>query len=250
MDVRVRIGDSQIFTLKQAVLLYEEGNRTFATLHEVKSEPSGVRYLCAGQSVTTGFLETLAAGLGAGMAAEVLPEHVLARTPELIVWWSCEQQRLMFFGDGSAESRNLNGKKYPAPALSFHDSWPRTLCACSRRGLPTEGKHTTEERSLLEHGRSRESLLGQHESSRGCKCRLIRRLGERILRQRIHSPEWRSPSDNSSARLYRTLVRIGGTEAPLSRAVSRRLETDAARVRPTERVRDEPWKRTIFIQSY
>jgi PRTRC genetic system protein B len=119
MDVRVRIGDSQIFTLKQAVLLYQEGNRTFATLHEVKCEPNGARYLCAGQSVTAGFLETLAAGLGASMAAEVLPEHVLARTPELIAWWSCAQRRLMFFGDGNPEARKLNGKMYPHPPLVF-----------------------------------------------------------------------------------------------------------------------------------
>jgi len=119
MDVRMRIGNSQIFTLKQAVLLYQEGNRTFATLHEVKCESNGARYLCAGQSVTAGFLETLAAGLGASMAAEVLPEHVLARTPELIAWWSCAQRRLMFFGDGNSEARKLNGKMYPHPPLVF-----------------------------------------------------------------------------------------------------------------------------------
>jgi len=119
MDVRMRIGNSQIFTLKQAVLLYQEGNRTFATLHEVKCESNGARYLCAGQSVTAGFLETLAAGLGASMAAEVLPEHVLARTPEIIAWWSCAQRRLMFFGDGNPEARKLNGKMYPHPPLVF-----------------------------------------------------------------------------------------------------------------------------------
>ena len=53
------------------------------------------------------------------MAAEVLPEHVLARTPELIAWWSQAQSRLMFFGDGDPKTRNLNGKTYPHPALVF-----------------------------------------------------------------------------------------------------------------------------------
>jgi PRTRC genetic system protein B len=119
MDVRVRIGDSHIFTLKQAVLLYQEGNRTFATLHEVKRQPDGTRFLCAGQSVTTAFLETLAAGLGASMAAGILPDHVLARTPELIAWWSRAQRRPMFFGGGSPEVRKLNGKMYPHPSLVF-----------------------------------------------------------------------------------------------------------------------------------
>src|ERR1700756_2411742 len=117
MDVHVRIGDNRIFALKQAVLVYQEGNRAFATLHEVKNRPDGPPYLCAGQSVTTGFLETLAKDLGASMAAEVLPENVLARTPGQIAWWSRAQERLMFFGDGDPKTRHLNGKNYPHPAL-------------------------------------------------------------------------------------------------------------------------------------
>jgi PRTRC genetic system protein B len=119
MDVRARIGDRRIFTLKQALLLYEDGSRAFATLHEVKHQTGNAPYLCAGQSVTTAFLETLAKGLGANVAAEVLPEHVLARTSELIAWWSKAQPRLMFFGDGNAEAKKLNGKMYPHPALVF-----------------------------------------------------------------------------------------------------------------------------------
>ena len=59
MNTHVRIGDNRIFSLKHAVLVYQEGNRAFATLHEVKSWPDGPPYLCAGQSVTTGFLEVL-----------------------------------------------------------------------------------------------------------------------------------------------------------------------------------------------
>jgi PRTRC genetic system protein B len=119
MDVHVRIGDNRIFTLKQAVLIYQEGSRAFATVHEVKHHPDQAPYLCAGQSVTTGFLETLAKGLGANMAAEVLPDNVLARTPELIAWWSPATTRLMFFCDGDPKTRDLNGKMYPHPALVF-----------------------------------------------------------------------------------------------------------------------------------
>lgn len=119
MDVQVRTGDNRIFTLKQAVLIYQEGSRAFATVHEVKHCTDHSPYLCAGQSVTTGFLETLAKGLGASMAAEVLPENVLARTPEMIAWWSRAQLRLMFFGEGDPKTKNLNGKMYPHPALVF-----------------------------------------------------------------------------------------------------------------------------------
>jgi PRTRC genetic system protein B len=119
MDAHVRIGDNRNFSLKKAVLVYEEGSRAFATLHEVKSGPDVAPYLCAGQSVTTGFLEVLTKGLGANMAAEVLPENVLARTPQSIAWWSRAQRRLMFFGEGDSEARRLNGEMYPHPALVF-----------------------------------------------------------------------------------------------------------------------------------
>lgn len=119
MNIQVRIGDNRTFGLKQAVLLYQEGSRAFATLHEVKYRPNEAPYLCPGQSVTTGFLETLSKGLGASMGAEVLPEHVLARTPDLIAWWSKAQPRLMFFGSENAEAKKLNGKMYPHPALVF-----------------------------------------------------------------------------------------------------------------------------------
>lgn len=145
MNVHLRVGDNRIFSLKQAVLLYQEGSRAFATLHEVKCRPNEAPYLCAGQSVTTGFLETLAKGLGASMAAEVLPEHVLARTPELIAWWSRAQSRLMFFGDSNAEAKKLNGKLYPHPALVLmvhgRELFVRALAEDCRPGADTRLKN-------------------------------------------------------------------------------------------------------------
>src|ERR1700684_1215358 len=77
------------------------------------SSPS---YLGAGQSVTTGFLERLARGLGASLGPEMLPPNILSRTPELIVWWSPEKHRLLFFGDGNKDTTELNGRMYPHPA--------------------------------------------------------------------------------------------------------------------------------------
>ena len=44
MNAHVRIGDNRIFCLKHAVLLYHEGNRAFAALHDVKSRPDGPSY--------------------------------------------------------------------------------------------------------------------------------------------------------------------------------------------------------------
>jgi hypothetical protein len=47
MNVHLRIGDNRTFSLKQAVLLYQEGSRAFATLHEVKYRPDQAPYLSA-----------------------------------------------------------------------------------------------------------------------------------------------------------------------------------------------------------
>src|SRR5579859_2103946 len=131
MEAQVRIGASRNFTLKNAVLVYGDGSAAFATLHEVQAEKDQAPYLGPGQSLTTAFLRTLAQGLGARMAPETLSENVLARTPDMIVWWSRAQRRLMFFGGGSEEARKLNGRMFPHPALVFkisgHELFVRAL---------------------------------------------------------------------------------------------------------------------------
>ena len=160
MDVHVRIGDNHIFVLKQAVLLNQEGNRAFATLHEVRSRPDGPLYLCAGQSVTTGFLEVLAKGLGASMAPEILPGNVVARTPEMIAWWSPAQRRIMFFGGESPEISKLNGHLYPHPAPIIHGLRAGTVCPRSRGRPPPKRRYTSKKCALLEHRWARQSVPG------------------------------------------------------------------------------------------
>jgi len=131
MEAHMRIGALRSFALKHAVLIYRDDSAMFATLHEVQAEKGKVPYLGPGQSLTTAFLRTLARGLGARIAPEILPENVLARTPDLIVWWSRARHRLMFFGGGSEEATKLNGRLYPHPPLVFkicdHELFVRAL---------------------------------------------------------------------------------------------------------------------------
>jgi hypothetical protein len=75
MDVHIRIGDTRNFALKHAVLLYQEGNRAFATLHEVKFRPDGPAYLCAGDSVPLDFFRRLPKG-----SAPIWPLRFCKRT--------------------------------------------------------------------------------------------------------------------------------------------------------------------------
>jgi PRTRC genetic system protein B len=119
VEAQIKVGASRDFKLKHAVLIYGDGSAAFATLHEVVAQKEGSPYLGPGQSLTTAFLRSLAHGLGARVVPEILPENILARTPDMVMWWSRAQRRMMFFGGGSEEGHRLNGRMYSHPALVF-----------------------------------------------------------------------------------------------------------------------------------
>jgi len=120
VEARVAIGANRTFVLRNAVLVYGDGATAFATLHAVVSKGSGQPpYLGPGQALTSAFLRTLAAELGARITAEILPANVLARTPDMITWWTQARREVMFFGGTDEKSRELNGAIYPHPALVF-----------------------------------------------------------------------------------------------------------------------------------
>ncbi len=144
MEVRVRIGANRRFILKNAVLVYGDGSGAFATLHDVRGEKEGAPYLGPGQSLTTAFLRSLAHGLGVRMAPEILPDNILARTPDLIAWWTRGQHRCMFFGGGSEDAAKLNGRMYPHPALVFK-IWGRDL---NVRALAADARPSAETRLM------------------------------------------------------------------------------------------------------
>jgi PRTRC genetic system protein B len=112
-------GSNRSYGLSKAILLYSDGQETFATVHEPKNSPDGgPPYLDASEPLSLEFLRQLAKGLGQTVAREILPANVLARTPDLMVWWTKPQRRAMFFSD-SSDGRTLNGKIFPQPPLVF-----------------------------------------------------------------------------------------------------------------------------------
>ena len=137
MRAYVAIGANYEFKLSEAVLVYRAGGGgAFASLHRVKQAHDGVPYLEPGESLTTAFIRTLAQGLGAQVKPEILPDNVLARTPDLLVWWSRPQCKVMFFGGTDEEARKLNGLVFPHPALVFkvvgRDLFVRAMAMTSR----------------------------------------------------------------------------------------------------------------------
>ena len=121
MRFSIDVGSELELKLYQALLLYrnDHGNRSMATVHGVvQKESDGTPLLGPGQLLSTGASRELTKQLGTSCPAEFLPETVVARTPELIAWWTSAAPRHMFFRDGS-ELADISGKIFPHPALLF-----------------------------------------------------------------------------------------------------------------------------------
>jgi PRTRC genetic system protein B len=158
MRAYVGIGANCEFKLSETVLIYRDGGGgAFASLHRVKQADDGVPYLAPGEALTTAFVRTLAQGLGAQVKPEIYTENVLARTPDMLVWWSPPQRRVMFFGGTDQEARKINGLVFPHPALIFKvmgkDLFVRAMATTSRPGpgtpLKTAPYWNTDSRGLV-----------------------------------------------------------------------------------------------------
>ena len=121
MRFSIDVGRELELKLCQAVLLYrnDNGNRLMATVHGVmQTDTDGAPALGAGQLFSTAALRELTKQLGTNTQAEYLPDNVIARTPELIAWWTPATVRPMFFRHGS-KLADISGKLFPHPALLF-----------------------------------------------------------------------------------------------------------------------------------
>jgi PRTRC genetic system protein B len=121
MRFSIDVGSELELKLYQAVLLYknDHGNRYMATVHGVvQKEADGSPLLGAGQLLSTATLRELTRQLGTGCPVEFLPDQVVARTPDLLAWWTPAAMRPMFFRQGS-ELASVSGKLFPNPALLF-----------------------------------------------------------------------------------------------------------------------------------
>ncbi len=140
MRFSIDVGSELELKLYQAVLLYknDHGTRFMATVHGVvQKETDGTPLLGSGQLLSTAALRELTKQLGTSCPAEFLPETVVARTPDLIAWWTPVAVRPMFFRDKS-ELASISGRLFPHPALLFvvrgNVLYVRACCASRRPG--------------------------------------------------------------------------------------------------------------------
>lgn len=137
MNAYIDIGGSETLTLRGALLVYEGRGRGFVAWHEAKRlEPNGAPVLGEAQALTTEFVERLAQGLGSCLPTEWLPENVLARTADTLVWWTAQSTQRLFFRPGSGVPDGVSGQRFPQPPLVWK-VMGRTLSI----------------RALLDHGR-------------------------------------------------------------------------------------------------
>jgi PRTRC genetic system protein B len=121
MDFDVSIGESHIFRLQKAVLLYGQNPHTcsFATVHDVRFQDNEeTPSLGEAQLLRADFLRELVKGLSSNCPTEILPEHVLVRNELVTAWWRPAQQRTMFFHPDTPLAP-VDGKKFPIPPLVF-----------------------------------------------------------------------------------------------------------------------------------
>lgn len=133
MDCNVYLGGPSEFTLQGAILVYRGGRSTggaFASWHEVETDKARTPQLGPAQSLSRHFLKELSRGLGAMVRPEILPDNVLVRTPDMLVWWRPAQLRKMYFRRDD-ELGIVNGEVFPQPALVYRAShrelWIRAL---------------------------------------------------------------------------------------------------------------------------
>jgi len=139
MDAHVEICQSHNLELRHAVLVYGDQHHAFATLHEVAKQEEGAPMLGPALPLSLAFLRELAHGLGSQVAPEVFPTNVLARTPEMIVWWSQAARLPMFFGPADEEARKLNGGVFPHPPLVFKVRGGELFVRALQRNVRPEG---------------------------------------------------------------------------------------------------------------
>jgi PRTRC genetic system protein B len=90
----------------------------FVTKHRVKLSATGVPSVEPGSPLGESDIITLIQQLRGSLPSEFLPENVLMRTQETIVWWTPTTTRPMFYAtDKGAELEQLSGKRFPQPAL-------------------------------------------------------------------------------------------------------------------------------------
>jgi len=123
VSVDVSLGRRSVVELSKAILLYQEKSAyqgdAFATVHEVTGVEEGQPALAPGQLLTVEGLREIHKALYRVQKLEIIPTHVLAVSPERLVWFEPARSRVMFFVAQDPYLDGLSGQMFPQPPLLF-----------------------------------------------------------------------------------------------------------------------------------
>jgi PRTRC genetic system protein B len=127
VEAHISLSSTTSFELREALLVYRrdrssirEGPESFVTKHSVKVNSDGSPSLGPGAPIGQGDVSQLIEEVRGVIPVEFLPENVLVRTQESVVWWTPASIRPMFYAkEKGVELEQLSGKKFPQPALIF-----------------------------------------------------------------------------------------------------------------------------------
>jgi PRTRC genetic system protein B len=126
MDTTVQFGKAdRTYTLKRAILIYQEGDRTdttAATVHNIELDKWKPRLL-PGEPITVAAIEGLMRDLGHKNNAAFLPPQVLSLGMDRMAWWCPAGRRRIWFKPShdkdSATLKKLNSQFAHHPPLLF-----------------------------------------------------------------------------------------------------------------------------------
>jgi PRTRC genetic system protein B len=127
VEAHISLSSTTSFELREALLVYRrdrssirEGPESFVTKHPVNVNSDGSPSLGPGAPIGKGDVSQLIQEVRGVIPVEFLPENVLVRTQESVVWWTPASIRPMFYAkEKGVELEQLSGKKFPQPALIF-----------------------------------------------------------------------------------------------------------------------------------
>lgn len=138
MECELALGAESRFELKGAILVYAVGHLAsgaFAAWHDAYATPDRAPHLGPATPLSTNFLRELSRGLGAQTKPEILPDNILVRTHDTLIWWTPPTRRRMFFRHDDPLAA-VSGRTFPQPALVYKvtrtDLWLRALSTNKR----------------------------------------------------------------------------------------------------------------------
>lgn len=136
MNTNIEINGGIEMKLSDALLIYTADSRAaYVTRHSIANGQLG-----PAKPLSEDFLTKLSEELERRVKLEVLPEKVLVRTPNTIVWWTPARRRKMYFTASDEDKvANLSGKLYAHPALIWMvTGHSLTIRALASNDRPTE----------------------------------------------------------------------------------------------------------------